>query len=140
MARATTSLPVPLSPSSRTGAREWPSFSMRRRTSQICRERPTSPVALCAFIHPIGNVGSNRIYTYYKCRQDGTILAADAISQRRSAVRGGFLAHDHVPETGCVRSLHQPRPAVFSRHLAAQALGVIPVPEGADLYTEKGGG
>src|ERR1700683_4263279 len=139
MARATTSLPVPLSPNSKTGARECPSFSMSRRIWQICGDCPTRPGE-----QPGSARSMNCLIQLYRIHPNdegesyGGALAANPLGQSARAILRGLEAHQHAPQTRSVRSRDQPGPAVFRLHLAAQALGIVTVTESAHLHGELG--
>src|SRR5580704_14225723 len=142
MPRATTSLPVPLSPSSRTGRRLRAAFSIRRRIAPICGESPTRPWLKAAAVEFIktplrsrqvklaSSLSTRQVYSY---DEGGFILRRilpDAGGQRLGGLLGGFLAHQNAPKA---LFQHHLRAAIASLHPGADALGVGPVAERAYL-------
>ena len=120
MARATTSLPVPLSPSSRTGRRLLEAFSMSRRTAPICADVPTSewrPVvtghvmhwlSLSNLVAPRSRVELNRISRGY--------AAASTSAPSSVALR----AHQHAPQIRAARPQHHAAPSHNGRPSASR--------------------
>ena len=64
-------------------------------------------------------------------------ILPDAFGQPVGSVLGRLRAHQHPPQSRVFGALQQPRRAITRFHLAAQALGVSPVAEGAHLDSEQ---
>src|SRR6266478_2072462 len=122
MARATTSLPVPLSPDNRTGSRLQDALPIRRRISSIKGELPTRPQPFAGtrrliFVHPSGIQSDDEGISL-------TDFLANPLGQRIGGLLGDFRPHQHAPDVGVALTKHQPRDAVTASHPGAGAFGV----------------
>src|SRR5580700_5786645 len=131
MPRATTSLPVPLSPSSRTGRRLRAAFSIKWRIAPACGESPTRPWLKAAAVECIKIPLSSRQVNSYD--EGGFFLRKilpDAGGQCLGGLLGGFLAHQNAPKAFFQ---HHLRAAIAGLHPGAVAFGVGAVAERAYL-------
>src|SRR5258708_3381838 len=120
MARATTSLPVPLSPVNNTGSRLHAALPIRRRTSSICGDMPTKPQAFPGTFIPGRPLG-------IQSDDEGISLTdfpTNPLGQRIGGLLGEFRSYQHPPDTGIALTKHQPRRPVANRHPGAGTLGV----------------
>src|SRR5271163_3885127 len=120
MPRATTSLPVPLSPSSRTGRRLRAAFPIKWRIAPICGEPPTRPWLKATAVEFIKILLSSRQINSYD--EGGFILRRilpNAGTQRLGGFFGAFLAHQNPPKS---LFKHHLRAAIASLHPGARTL------------------
>src|ERR1041384_974287 len=134
MARATTSLPVPLSPVRRTDNRLPAAFPISRRIWLISSELPMSPKPFSV------RVMSEllRIQSYDK-GISLTDFLPDALGQAVGALLGNFRSYQHAPDVRISLPQHQPGRAVAGGHPGSGTFGVGAFAESADLDGEERG-
>src|ERR1041384_2342808 len=109
MARATSSLPVPLSPSSSTGARDMATFSIMRPSCRMGEESPTK--------RGVMDLNLLYVHSYDKCRDPFAALGPDALGQRCGAFFARLVTNQHAPYRRIPLAQHQPRGAIVRAHL-----------------------